>query len=234
MDTKKTLVVIPARAGSKGIPGKNVKKLGNKPLIAYSIETALSLFPKEQICVTTNDPDVIRICEHYSLPVPFVRPEHLSLDTSTSQEVILHALDFYSEKGQDFETVVLLQPTSPFRKTQDVQNSLAVYQSSCDMVVSVFETSSNPYFTLMEMNNSGYLEKSKKGSFTRRQDAPKVYELNGAVYVMNAESLRHQSISEFTAIIPSIMSEDQSVDLDTLRDWEFAEFLIEKGHLNLD
>ena len=110
------LYLIPARKGSKGIPHKNRKPLAGIPLIGYSIETALQLTDAENICVSTDDEEIIRIAEGYGLRVPFVRPEALSSDTSGSREVILHALDHYQQAGRQFDAVILLQPTSPFRR----------------------------------------------------------------------------------------------------------------------
>lgn len=102
------------------------------------------------------------------------------------------------------------------------------------MVVSVKEAESNPYFTLFEENGEGYLEKSKKGTFARRQDAPFVWELNGAVYVINVESLRsHSSIAQFSKVVKYPMNQLESVDLDTPLDWRFAELLVEENYISL-
>ena len=142
----RTLCIIPARGGSKGIPGKNHKPLMGKPLIQYSIETALSIFPKDQICISSDSIEIIEIATKMGVKPPFIRPENLSTDTSGSREVLLHALDYYNNQCKInnqplFDSILLLQATSPLRKKQDVQICLDLYESkACDMVVSVCES----------------------------------------------------------------------------------------------
>ena len=180
------LVVIPARGGSKGIPHKNIKELGGKPLICYSIDVARQLTTDENICVTTDDDEIISIVENYGLKVPFKRPGFLATDTCGSNEVIQHAYQFYLDQGKSYDAIILLQPTSPFRRSEDVEGSLALYDESLDMVVTVKETAANPYYNCYEENENGYLVVSKgDGKLERRQDAPPAYEWNGAVYVIN-------------------------------------------------
>lgn len=224
----KVLFLIPARGGSKGIPHKNIKKLGGKPLICYTIEAARKVARDEDICISTDDEEIIRIVEGYALKVPFKRPDELAQDKSGSYEVIMHALRYYKEKGIDYDVVVLLQPTSPFRNAQHVREALALYRSDCDMVVSVIETKSNPYFVLFEEDAAGYLHRSKEAKFTRRQDCPPVYEYNGAIYVMSVQALKSKPLSDFTRNIKYVMDGKDNVDLDTMQDWEFAEFLLSK------
>lgn len=220
------LVVIPARGGSKGIPRKNLKLLGEKPLIAYAIEVARELFKDTQICVSTDDEEIADFAKTYGNIVPFMRPAHLSTDEASSQDVILHALDFYSEKT--FKAVVLLQPTSPFRKKEHVEACLDMFDSSIDMVTTVYESKSNPYFNLMEEKN-GFLVKSKESDFTRRQDCPPAYELNGAVYVINVTSIRNKLISRFERVKKVEMSPLESIDLDVPLDWKIAELIMSES-----
>lgn len=221
------LFVIPARGGSKGIPGKNIKQLAGKPLICYAIDNARALSGDENICVSSDDDDIIRTAEEYGLKIPFKRPAQLATDTSGMYEVILHALDYYNRAGKTFEAVVLLQPTSPFRKSNQISEAINLYKDSIDMVVSVKETHANPYYMLYEENVHGYLEKSKKANFVRRQDCPAVWELNGAIYVLNVRSLKQKPISEFDRIVKYRMDDLSSVDIDNKIDWMFSEFLIE-------
>jgi CMP-N,N'-diacetyllegionaminic acid synthase len=168
----KPLVIIPARGGSKGLPGKNIKELQGKPLIHYTIEAARNLFDDDKIIVTTDDLAIKKCVEETGLKVPFLRPAELSTDIATTLDVILHAIRF-SELNLYFpDTLVLLQPTSPLRNAQHIKEALVLYKDSIDMVVSVKETDSNPYYVLFEENERGYLVKSKNGKYTRRQDCP--------------------------------------------------------------
>ena len=226
----KTLYVIPARGGSKGIPHKNIKSLAGKPLIGYSIDVARQLAADIDICLTTDDPDIAATAESMGLNVPFLRPASLATDTCGTYEVLIHALDFYRDRGIDYDTLVLLQPTSPMRTADDVRAALALYSPDIDMVVTVKEAASNPYYNCYETDNDGFLHISKgDGGYTRRQDAPKVWEYNGAVYVINVESLRRMPLSAFTRRRMSVMPAERSVDLDTPVDWLIAEKLIENS-----
>ena len=226
----KTLFLIPARGGSKGIPHKNIKPLGGRPLIHYSIDCARALADDCDICVSTDDPAIIKVVENYGLKVPFVRPEVLSGDTVGSYEVILHALDFYAAKGIDYDRVILLQPTSPFRTPEDVAGAAALYDDSLDMVVSVCRAATNPYYDAFECDADGYLRVSKgDGHYPRRQDAPEVWEYNGAVYVINARALRQRDLSDMTKVVKYVMPRDRSLDLDTPLDWKIAETLLSES-----
>ena len=224
------LIIIPARGGSKGIPHKNIKPLAGKPLIGYSIDVARQLAADDDICLTTDDPDIAATAESMGLNVPFLRPASLATDTCGTYEVLIHALDFYRDRGIDYDTLLLLQPTSPMRTADDVRAALALYSPDIDMVVTVKEAASNPYYNCYETDNDGFLHISKgDGGYTRRQDAPKVWEYNGAVYVINVESLRRMPLSAFTRRRMSVMPAERSVDLDTPVDWLIAEKLIENS-----
>lgn len=223
------IVVVPARKGSKGIPSKNTKLLNGKPLIAYTLETALEIFRPNQICVTTDDPAVVDIAKSYKIAVPFLRPAHLASDNVGMEDVIRHAIaNFKPSKGDDnFDTIVLLQPTSPFRKAYHVKEALDLFGSeNLDMVVSVKKTKSNPYYLLFEENELGYLERSKKGNFKTRQECPIVWEYNGAVYIINSQSFHQQTLSEFPRVRKYEMSDMDSIDVDTPHDWRLAETLL--------
>ena len=159
------LIVIPARGNSKGVPGKNIKELSGKPLIKYSIDAARQVFEDRDIIVSTDSREIKEYVEKLGLPVPFLRPAHLAKDTSGTYEVLLHALDYMAENGYHPDTLVLLQPTSPFRTEQHIKEALELYRlnESLEMVVSVMETKANPYFVLFEEDQDGMLVPSKKG-----------------------------------------------------------------------
>lgn len=224
----KTLYVIPARGGSKGIPHKNIRPLAGKPLIGYSVDVARQLADDADICVTTDDPAIAAVVEAMGLKVPFLRPAELATDKSGTYEVLLHALDFYEQRGIHYDCLVLLQPTSPLRTADDVRRAMTLYSDDIDMVVTVKEAASNPYYNCYETDADGYLTISKgDGSFTRRQDAPKVWEYNGAVYVINTASLRRCPLGQFRRRRMSEMDAARSVDLDTELDWLVAEKMME-------
>ena len=221
------LVIIPARGGSKGIPGKNIKLLGGKPLIYYAIDVARAIVDDTHICVSTDDDQIIRVVEQYGLSVPFIRPTELATDTAGSYGVLLHALSFYESKGEHFDAVVLLQVTSPFRTVNHVREALNLYNKDLDMVVSVKETDSNPYYLCFEEDTEGMLHISKgDGHYTRRQDCPPVYEYNGSIYIINPERMKAMPLNKFKKRVKYVMDREHSVDLDTMMDWMIAEYMI--------
>lgn len=228
------LVVIPARGGSKGIPYKNIKPLNGKPLICFSIDVARQFTTDENICVTTDDDKIIEVVENYGLKVPFKRPDYLATDTCGSNEVIQHAWQFYADKGKHYDAVLLLQPTSPFRKVEFLKEAVALYDDSVDMVTSVVSAPCNPYYDAYEENEAGMLEICKgDGTIARRQDAPKVWQQNGSVYVINPKSLMEIGMGAFTRIKKYAMPELYSIDLDTMLDWKMAEMMISEKLITL-
>ena len=226
------LVIIPARGGSKGIPGKNIKPLNGKPLIYYTIDAARCITDDTHICVSTDDDSIIETVESYGLKIPFKRPDFLATDTASTYDVLLHALNFYEEKGELFDAVILLQATSPFRNGEHIKEALTLYTKDIDMVVSVKETDSNPYYVCFEEDENGMLQISKgDGHYTRRQDCPPVYEYNGAIYIINPESLKSKPLNKFTKKRKYVMDSKYSLDLDNMIDWKLAEIIIKENNL---
>lgn len=228
---KVPLFVIPARGGSKGIPRKNIKLLGGKPLIAYTIQTAYKAAePGSHIILSTEDEEIAEVGRSLGLDVSYMRPISLATDTTGSREVILDVMDWADKQNFKYDCVVLLQPTSPFRSVQDIKDALSLYNENIDMVVSVKESDANPYYNLFETDCDGFLHISKgTGKLARRQDAPRVWEYNGAVYVINPQSIKNMELGEFTRRVPYIMPAEKSIDLDTNIDWLLAEQLIKNS-----
>ena len=228
MTDQSTLYVITARGGSKGIPHKNIKPLGGKPLILYSVEIARQLATDSLIAVSTDDPAIADVVRGAGLEVPYMRPAELATDTAGSREVIIDIMDYWRDTlHRPFDKVVLLQPTSPFRTVDDVKGCLEFYSPDVDMVLSVMEASCNPYYNCFETGDDGCLHVSKgDGLYTRRQDVPKAWEQNGAVYVINPDSLRRYPLGTMPKRLPFVMPRERSIDLDTPTDWLIAESMI--------
>jgi CMP-N,N'-diacetyllegionaminic acid synthase len=226
----KILYFIPARGGSKGILQKNIKELAGKPLIQYSIEIAKAMTTNfEDICVSTDDLLIKNMAQKLGLFVPFLRPVEISGDSASTNDAIIHALNYYSQKGIEYEVVVVLQPTSPLRALDDVKGAISIFNNQIDMVVSVKVTDSNPYYVLFEEDEKGLLYKCKEGGFVSRQSCPTVYEYNGAVYIINVNSLKAKPIIEFNKIVKFLMPSERSIDIDNLIDWELCEILIKNN-----
>ncbi len=229
----KVLILIPARGGSKGIPGKNIKPLAGRPLIYYTLDIAKRFLEinkiEAEICVSTDDYEIQRSVNDYGIDTPFIRPDYLSTDESTTTDVILHAINFYKEIEIEFNYVILLQPTSPFRRLIDLNNSWEIVQNDSDLnaVISVFDSGANPYYNLVEEKN-GFIEKTIIiSNITRRQDTPKVYQLNGAIYIFKVdEFLKVNSIINLEKIKKIEMPLINSIDIDYQSDWDYCEYLL--------
>ena len=223
------LYLIPARGGSKGIPHKNIKLLCGKPLITYSIDVARQLTDDQNICVSTDDEKIIQTVTDYGLAVPFKRPVCLATDSASTYDVLLHAIKFYENLGKQYDGIVLLQPTSPLRTAQQIEQAIQLYDDSIDAVVSVCESPQNPYYNLFEEGEEGYLYISKgNGKIKRRQEAPPVWMFNGAIYIFNISSLKKGYFNTFNRIKKYIMPLEVSIDLDTMTDWKYLEAIMNK------
>ena len=226
----KVLYLIPARGGSKGLPGKNIKKLNGKALINHSVDFARNFTDDSNICVSTDSTEIIKCVENNNLKVHFKRPTQLASDTANTIEVINHALDHYKSKGELYDVLILLQPTTPYRRIDDLTNMIDLWDNKIDLLVSVKESHDSPYFNLFEENSKGYLFKSKESIVTRRQDSPKVFSMNGSIYIYNVNSINSKSTKNLTKIKKYIMKDPiYSIDIDNEFDWEIAK-LFSKTH----
>ena len=226
----KVLYLIPARGGSKGLIGKNVKKLNGKALVNHSIDFARNFTTDENICLSTDSADVIQCALDNNFKAPFIRPNSLSTDTTSTNEVIIHAINHYESKGLYFDLLILLQPTTPFRKQEDLKDMINQWENDFDLMVSVKEPHDSPYFNIFEENINNYLVKSKKSKSTRRQDAPKVYAFNGAFYIYNIKSLKSKHFGDFNKIKKYVIKDPlYSIDIDNQLDWLLAETVVKNN-----
>lgn len=218
------LVVIPARGGSKGLPGKNIKNLCGKPLIAYSIDVARAITSDENICVSTDDQRIIDAVENYGLKVPFVRPAEFATDTATTNDVLLHAVAFFEKQGKTYDKLLLLQPTSPLRKIEEVKEAIELYRNDIDMVVSV--TKSHAPSVLCNDNEEGFVELIYNKKADSRQALTTFYEFNGAIYIINIKALKEKGLGYFNKRIKYVMPKESSVDIDDIYDFMLIESII--------
>lgn len=222
-----SLFLIPARAGSKGIPNKNLKPFCGESLVSRAVRQAVEVAESDDsIFVSTDSEEIASQALLHGIDTPFLRPDHLASDSASTYSVILHVLEEFKNRGKEFQNVILLQPTSPLRYASDIIGARKMWNPEIDMVVSVNLSKSNPYYNLFETDKEGFLKISKgKGDYLRRQDAPPVWEYNGAVYVISVKSLLDSPMNKFTKIIPYEMPSSRSIDLDTPADWQLAEYL---------
>ena len=227
---KTFLAIIPARGGSKRLPRKNVLDLAGKPLIAWTIEAALGCPFLDEVMVTTDDLEIAEVARQHGANVPFLRPAALASDTATSFDAIKHAIDYYRyELGKEFDFVVLLQPTSPLRNAQNISAAIELLmQKNADAVISVCEVDHSPlWMNTLPADHSmdNFLRDEVKN--TRSQELAKNYRLNGAIYICKTSRLlEEKSLFISNNIFAFIMNKDNSVDIDDLSDFKYANFLL--------
>jgi N-acylneuraminate cytidylyltransferase/CMP-N,N'-diacetyllegionaminic acid synthase len=223
--------VIPARGGSKGLPGKNIKNFCGKPLIAYTIEHARQSKYVDRVIVSTEAEEISQISLEYGAEVPFMRPMELAGDSSNTVDVLLHAINWLENVDRYvFDILLLLHTTTPLRSVEDIDKSIAfLVEERADNVFSVTEAHRNPYFNMVELNKSGYADLVKQGNFVTRQGAPLVYDMNSSIYVWWKESLKEKKRIFLDKTKIYIMPKGRSIDIDDAIDFKIAEFLRTKG-----
>lgn len=229
MKGEKVLAVITARGGSKGIPRKNITAVLGKPLIVYSIQAAISSRSVSRTIVSTDDTSIASVARAYGAEVPFLRPHHLATDTATSVSVLKHALTCLAEKeGYLADIVVCLQPTSPLRSAEDIDRAVTLcIQSGADSVVSLCEVMHHPYWMKKVIGGRVYpLMEVDERQYSRRQDLPPVYQLNGALYVTRRRVLLEEEKMLGTYTEAYIMPQERSIDIDTPCDLKLAELIM--------
>lgn len=225
------LAIIPARGGSKGIPGKNIKLLCGKPLIVYTIEAAITAKSVERITLSTDDPEIAKIASNYGIEIPFMRPEHLAKDDSLAIDNYIYTIDHLNAcNPTQYDEFIVLQPTSPFRTAADIDNAIELFhEKNADSVISVCEASHPPLWA-KKIDPSGALKNYFNINIgnKNRQELEKAYMPNGAIFILKLSLLKffHSFYSDRT--YAHVMPPENSVDIDTDIDFEFAEFLMRK------
>lgn len=224
------LAIIPARGGSKGIPGKNIKLLGGKPLLQYTVEAARESRLLSRVILSSEDTAIIEVAKALEVEVPFVRPAHLATDRSGSLEVVQHALEYFKERGVFFDAVCLLQPTTPFREPGSIDTAIAQFLSKdYDSLISVRKVPDefNPHWVFEpDKNGSLKVATGEKEIINRRQDLPSAYFRDGSIYLTKTNVILKQN-SLYGNKIGYVVSEGEKyVNVDTTKDWERAETLI--------
>jgi N-acylneuraminate cytidylyltransferase len=220
---RSVLAIIPARGGSKGVPRKNIRKVGGKPLIAWSIEEARKSQYIDRLILSSEDEEIIEIARRWGCEVPFIRPVELAQDETPGIAPILHALDALPQR---YDIVVLLQPTSPLRNTEDIDGCIAhLVAQNATSCVSVTEPDKSPYWMYRFDKNTFLKPLFGEQTYTSRQQLPKVYALNGAVYVAECSWLIHSKGFISHSTVGYIMPKERSLDIDTEHDLRICEIL---------
>lgn len=224
---KRALAIIPARGGSKGVPRKNIREVAGRPLIAYTIKAAQASQVLTRCIVSTDDRETAGISTALGCEV-MERPAELAQDDTPTISVIKHVFDVLESQGESFEYGLVLQPTSPLRTGLDIDSALqALSQSDADSVVSVYQVSDHHPARMYRLENGHLVSFDEEFATSRRQDLPPVYHRNGAIYAFR-RSLLEQNTLMGTNIVPYIMSEDRSLNIDTEYDLVLADFILSR------
>lgn len=225
----KVLGYIPARGGSKGLPGKNIRPLGGVPLLARTIRAARASKSLDRLFVSTDYPAIARVAERHGVPVPWLRPARLSRDGSNADDALAYDLErLEREQGYRPEAVLVLQPTSPFRTVATIDRAVALHRRSKGRsVVSVTPARSHPNwcFTIA----GGKLRRMNKGPFVARQHLPPAYFLDGSIFLASTKVFLRDRTFYKGAVLPLIVPAEEALDIDTLFDFAVAEGLLMQG-----
>jgi len=231
----KTVAIIPARSGSKGIINKNITLVGERPLIYWTIEEAKSSGIIDRVIVTTDSPEIADVAMQSGAEVPFLRPAKLAQDDTPGITPILHAIEWLATYDNYYPgMVMMLQPTSPLRQSDDIINAVQLAnEHNADAVVSATTTSQHPYW-MKTINDSGYMEDyiEQTQPVIRRQDLPPVFALNGAIYLAKRDIILSQKTWYTEKTYAYIMPPERSLDIDTPWDLYLADLILRDRKLN--
>ena len=227
--TNRILAIIPARGGSKGLPRKNILDLNGKPLIAWTIESSLKSKYITKTVVSSDDDEILNISQEYKSEI-IKRPDELALDTTASEPVVKHVIEELQKENQEFDYIVLLQPTSPLRDTQNIDDALdMLFKYNATSLISVCEID-NKILKAFKENKNGFIEgvSNNKYPFMRRQDLPKTYLSNGAIYIIKVSEFMKNNSFYADKTISYCMDDITSLDIDTKEDLEKTQSIMVK------
>lgn len=223
------IITICARGGSQGVPGKNIRPLLGKPLIAWTIEQALASGTAERVYVSTDSEDIARVAIDFGARVPFLRPAHLATAIAGKLPVILHLVEWVEAHDGPVTRIIDLDPTSPLREVGDVRACAEMLDSDTDVVITGYVSEKNPYFNMVEQKPGGYYERvcRPQDEVLGRQGAPAVYAMNASIYAWHRSSLA-SSLWDRPRIRLHEMPRERSIDIDHPVDFELVELLMKK------
>lgn len=223
----KNIAIIPARCGSKGLKNKNIKELGGKPLLAYAIEAARESGVCDCIHVSTDSVEYANIAQSYGAHVPFLRDEFCASDSAGSWDVVKNVIEKYERIGTNFDRITLLQPTSPLRDSEDIKNAMDFYkEKNAKAVVSVCEMDHSPLWSNVLPQDCSMEKFNRDMEDVPRQALQTYYRINGAIYIVDKNFLLENANIYRKGCYAYIMDREKSIDIDTLFDFEMAEFLM--------
>ena len=222
------IAIIPARGGSKRLPGKNIKLLGDKPLIAWTIDAAIKSKVFDHVFVSTDSEEIANISKQYGAEVPFLRPAELASDTATTNDVVTHLVDWYeAESSNKVSTIAILQPTSPLRNADHINEAFAEMEAkNAKAIISVCELEHPIQFCNqlgLDKSMAGFI---KQEDMKRTQDLPSTYRLNGAIYIFNRSYVDRMNELYSEGAFAYIMDSKHSIDIDTQDDFDLVNYIL--------
>lgn len=239
------LGIIPARGGSKRMRGKNVRKLDGEPLIAYTIKAALNTNIFDKLMISTEDDEIAEIAEDYNANVPFMRPKELATDEAQLKDVTKHVIERYKKKGEEFDEVMVLPPTSPLRNANDIVNSFEKFErNESNYLISIaeyqfppvraFEKTENEYIESYWVRQSYVPKDNKESLFKRSQDYPEFYADCASIYLMDVDAFMSDHTFHGDKCLGYCMPPERAIDIDEKFNFKVAELLLKNQKSNED
>lgn len=226
------IAIIPARGGSKGVPGKNIKPIEGKPLIAYTIEAALGAKGIERVIVTTDDEDIAKVAKDAGAEVPFLRPAELATDTAAAPDVYMHAVEFLSkDMGVEIENFMVLLPTAPLRTSQHIDEAIDLFNKTSARTLLSFKEADTPvtWYNCVDENGRVHNAGFGAGDAMKNRQTNETYLIpNGAIYILSYSLLKESRTYFCDNTVPYVMSAEDSIDIDYPIDFEIASLMVKK------
>ena len=229
----KTIVTVCARGGSQGLPGKNIRRLMGKPLIAWTIEQAFASCLASEVLVSTDDPEIAAVAMEWGARVPFLRPPELATATAPKLPVLVHLLDWADANGMSVDRIIDLDPTSPLRAVADIHACARLLDEDTDVVITGYESGKNPYFNMVESKEDGFFGRvcQPAQEAPGRQLAPRVYAMNASIYAWHRRTLTN-SLWDHRRIKLHPMPRERSIDIDDAIDFDLVEILMKRRSMS--
>ena len=226
------LAIIPARGGSKGVPKKNIRMLGGKPLIHWTIKAAQETKSIDRIILSTDDQEIAELCRETGVEIPFMRPKELASDSSLAIDNYIYTMDkLINEFHYNKDEFIVLLPTTPFRNSNDIENAVEIfYKNNADSVISCNELE-HPISWIYSINKSGLMRNIKENELVNRQNDEIFYKPNGGIYIFKHTLLKSINRYYTDNTYAYVMPRERSIDIDTEDDFQFAEFIYEKKNI---
>lgn len=227
---KELLFLIPAKGGSQRVKRKNIRYLGNKPLLAWTVESVKRCYVHGDIIVSTEDEEIAEVSKGLNVEIPFMRPGSLAKDPAGVVDVSLHALEALEKIGRFYKTLIILLPTSPFRQAKDIEDAYALYKKNGERFLMSISSYFHTPFAALKLDNGSLSPFFPNYIGKKSQEMPEAYRANGAITILNVEEFKYRRSYYVQPLIGYEMPWERSIDIDTEDDWKIAEIILKALH----